>query len=67
MVNILGSLALFQLRHLLSFFLMHSLFSLIVSFPLGLLCGSQLECPGLCKPSLHGDALRSGKQLQFLT
>lgn len=38
---------------------------LLVSIPLGLVCGSQLECPGLCEQSLHGDALYSGKHIKI--
>lgn len=44
-----------------------SLFSRPVSVPLWLLCGSLLECSGLCEQSLHGDALCSGKYNEFNT
>lgn len=44
-----------------------SLCSHPVSVPLWLLCGSLLECSGLCEQSLHGDALCSGKYNEFNT
>lgn len=48
------------------FYYLSFMFLLLVSVPLWLLCGSQLECPGVCEQSLHGDAFYSGKYIKSI-